>query len=142
LKRLGEQRKDIVLTDRATKLLERLDTDETTKDLSWNGREIRNGMFQSISASAFPLNCHSQEIRTMLNSKALQTAIALATFEAEQGSEETGVKPAKIFVRDDHFQTVIDRRKEFIEYRKSIRNQDEDARAYQEGSRAPPLKKH
>jgi hypothetical protein len=50
-----------------------------------------------------------------------------------------GVKLAKVIVKDDHFHTVVDRRKEFVEYRKSIRNQDEDARAYQEGSRAPRL---
>jgi hypothetical protein len=71
----------------------------------------------------------------------LQTAIALASFDAEEEAEEGGVKPGKILVRDTHFQTVVDRRKEFIAYRKSIRNQDEEARAYSEGSRAPPLKK-
>lgn len=43
---------------------------------------------------------------------------------------------AKIFVRDEHFQAVVDRRKEFIDYRKSIRNMDEEARAYTEGNRA------
>jgi hypothetical protein len=47
LKKLEEERKDIALTDRATKFLERLDKDETTKDLSWNGREIRNGTLQT-----------------------------------------------------------------------------------------------
>jgi hypothetical protein len=72
---------------------------------------------------------------------ALQTAIALASFDAEEEAEESGVKPGKILVRDSHFQTVVDRRKEFIAYRKSIRNQDEEARAYTEGSRAPPPKK-
>jgi hypothetical protein len=72
---------------------------------------------------------------------ALQTAIALASFDAEEEAEENGVRPPKILVRDTHFQTVVDRRKEFIAYRKSIRNQDEEARAFSEGSRAPPPKK-
>jgi hypothetical protein len=44
-------------------------------------------------------------------------------------------------VRDTHFQTVVDRRKEFIAYRRSIRNQDEEARAFSEGNRAPPPKR-
>jgi hypothetical protein len=42
LKKLAE-RKDITLTDRARKFIEGLDQDETTKDVPWNGREIRNG---------------------------------------------------------------------------------------------------
>lgn len=45
LKKLSEERKDISLTDRAKKFVEGLDKDETTKDISWNGREIRNGIF-------------------------------------------------------------------------------------------------
>jgi hypothetical protein len=52
-----------------------------------------------------------------------------------------GTRPGRIVVQPHHFQAVVDRRKEFIEYRKSIRNQDEDARAYVEGSRAPPSRK-
>jgi hypothetical protein len=43
LKKLGDERKDISLTDRAKKFLEGLDKDETTKNVPWNGREIRNG---------------------------------------------------------------------------------------------------
>jgi hypothetical protein len=43
LKKLAEERKDITLTDRARKFVECLDKDETTKDVPWNGREIRNG---------------------------------------------------------------------------------------------------
>lgn len=43
LKKLAEERKDIALTDRAKKFLENLDRDETTRDVPWNGREIRNG---------------------------------------------------------------------------------------------------
>jgi hypothetical protein len=72
----------------------------------------------------------------------LQTAIALAGYDAEKEAEESGVGPTKILVGPEHFEAVVDRRKEFIEYRKSIRNQDEDARAYQEGSRAPPPRKN
>jgi hypothetical protein len=48
LKKLAEERKDISLTDRAKKFLENLDKDETTKDVPWNGREIRNGMYSNI----------------------------------------------------------------------------------------------
>lgn len=44
LKKLADERSDIALTDRAKKFLENLDTDEKTKDIPWNGREIRNGM--------------------------------------------------------------------------------------------------
>jgi hypothetical protein len=43
LKKLSEERKDIVLTDRAKKFLEGLNEDETVKNVPWNGREIRNG---------------------------------------------------------------------------------------------------
>jgi hypothetical protein len=43
LKKLAEERKDIALTDRAKKFLEKFQQDETTKDIPWNGREIRNG---------------------------------------------------------------------------------------------------
>jgi len=57
-------------------------------------------------------------------------------------AEADGAQPLRITVRPEHFQTVVDRRKEFIGYRKSIRNQDEEARAYTEGSRAPPPKKN
>jgi hypothetical protein len=72
---------------------------------------------------------------------ALQSAIALAGNDAEKEARAAGERPKMITIRDEHFQTVVDRRKEFVEYRKSIRNQDEDTRAYQEGSRAPPVKK-
>jgi hypothetical protein len=72
---------------------------------------------------------------------ALQTAIALATFDAEEEVEADGTQPTRITVRPEHFQTVVDRRKEFVGYRKSIRNQDEEARAFSEGSRAPPPRK-
>lgn len=51
-----------------------------------------------------------------------------------------GKRVSKIVVRDEHFQIVVDRKREFIEYRKSIRNQDEDTRAWQEGSRPLPKK--
>jgi hypothetical protein len=72
---------------------------------------------------------------------ALQTSIALATFDAEVEAGPDGAQPLRVTVRPEYFQAVVDRRKEFIGYRKSIRNQDEEARAYTEGSRAPPLKK-
>lgn len=113
LKKLSEERKDIALTNRAKKFLEGLDKDTTTRDVPWNGREIRN---------------------------ALQTAIALASYDAEKDAEATGVEAGRIQVRDEHFQAVVDRRKDFIAYRKSIRNQDEEVRAYSEGNRAPPKK--
>jgi hypothetical protein len=71
---------------------------------------------------------------------ALQTAIALASYDAEKEAEASGDKTGRIEVRDEHFQAVVDRRKDFIAYRKSIRNQDEDTRAYSEGNRAPPKK--
>jgi hypothetical protein len=43
LKKLSEERKDIVLTDRAKKFLEGLSKDENVQSDPWNGREIRNG---------------------------------------------------------------------------------------------------
>ncbi|KAH8602958.1 hypothetical protein B0O99DRAFT_679939 [Bisporella sp. PMI_857] len=113
IEKLAEERKDVVLTDRAKKFLERLDKDPTTRDVPWNGREIRN---------------------------ALQSAVALASFEAEEDAESGGEQSSKIWIREDHFQTVVDRRKDFVAYRKSIRNQDEDLRAFVEGSRAMPKK--
>ena len=72
---------------------------------------------------------------------ALQSAIALAGNDAEKEARAIGERPKMITIRDEHFQIVVDRRKEFVEYRKSKRNQDEDTRAYQDGSRAPPTKK-
>jgi hypothetical protein len=72
---------------------------------------------------------------------ALQTAIALATHDAEKEAEELGVRATKIIVRDEHFQAVVDRRKDFITYRKSIKNQDEDARAFVAGDRPLPQKR-
>ena len=69
---------------------------------------------------------------------ALQSAIALATFDAETEAELDGRKMTKIVVSDEHFRIVVDRKREFLEYRKSIRNQDEDTRAWQEGSRPMP----
>jgi hypothetical protein len=47
LKKLADERKDITLTDRAKKFIEGLDKNETTKDVPWNGREIRNGSFNT-----------------------------------------------------------------------------------------------
>jgi hypothetical protein len=72
---------------------------------------------------------------------ALQSAIALAGNDAEKEARAIGERPKMITIRDEHFQIVVDRRKEFVEYRKSKRNQDEDTCAYQDGSRAPPTKK-
>jgi hypothetical protein len=105
-----------------------LDKDETTKDVPWNGREIRNGTCSS-AREILP-----KQILAKFYWAALQTAIA---FEAENEAEADRVPPGRITVRPEHFQTAVDRRKEFIIYRKSIRNQDEEARAYTEGSRAP-----
>jgi hypothetical protein len=47
LKKLSEERKDIALTDQAKIFLESLDIDETTKEIPWSGREIRNGMLDA-----------------------------------------------------------------------------------------------
>jgi hypothetical protein len=129
LKKLSEERKDISLTDRAKKFVESLDKDETTKNISWNGREIRNGIFSYI-LSLCP--------NILLRYIALQSAIALATFDAAEEAGATGVRPSKILVRDEHFQAIVDRRKDFFMYWKSIRNQDEEARAFSDGSRGPP----
>jgi hypothetical protein len=85
---------------------------------------------------------YTSQIEADSSCTALQTAIALATFEAEEEAEEDGVRPGKIVVRDTHFQTVVDRRKEFIAYRKHIRNLDEEGRAYTEGSRTRPEGTH
>lgn len=60
---------------------------------------------------------------------ALQSAVALAAFDAAEEAEATGVRPSRIWVRDQHFQAIVDRRKEFFLYRRSIRNQDAEARA-------------
>lgn len=66
-KKLAEERKDIVLTDRAKKFLENLDKDETTKDVPWNGREIRNGAY--ITPSNNPTPIHKQKLNfRLLNS--------------------------------------------------------------------------
>jgi hypothetical protein len=68
---------------------------------------------------------------------ALQTAVALASYDAEIEAEAIGEKQGWILVRDENFQAVVDRRRDFINYRKSIMNQDEDASAHTEGSRGP-----
>jgi len=70
-----------------------------------------------------------------LTKLALQIAIALATHEAEEIAEETSTR-ARIVVEPHHFQAVIDRRKEFVEYRTSIHRRDEEARAVADGARA------
>jgi uncharacterized protein YggE len=74
------------------------------------------------------------------SSEAIQTAVALASYKAEQEAENSGMQMGRIIVRDEHFQIVFDRRRDYVAYRKSIRNQHEDARAYDEGSRAMPKK--
>jgi hypothetical protein len=61
---------------------------------------------------------------------ALQTAVALASYDAEIEAEAIGEKQGWILVRDENFQAVVDRRRDFINYRKSIMNQDEDASAH------------
>jgi hypothetical protein len=71
---------------------------------------------------------------------ALQTAIALASYDAEKDAEVMGVRAGRILVRDEHFQAVVDRRRDFIAYRKSIQNQDEEVRAHLEGNRGPAPK--
>jgi hypothetical protein len=73
--------------------------------------------------------------------EALQIAIALATHDAAEETKESGEKLVKIRVEKDHFEKVIDRRKAFIKYRDSIRNKNEDQRAYVEGNRALMTKK-
>lgn len=49
LKKLEDERNDIVLTPPAKKYWEGLDTDDKTKEITWNGREIRNGNVLSFS---------------------------------------------------------------------------------------------
>jgi hypothetical protein len=75
-----------------------------------------------------------------LTIKALQIAIALATHDAAEEARESGENLTKIRVEKDHFEKVIDRRKAFIKYRDSIRNKNEDQRAFVEGTRALPPK--
>jgi hypothetical protein len=43
LTKLKKERKDISLTGKAETYLETLHLNEDTKDIPWNGREIRNG---------------------------------------------------------------------------------------------------
>jgi hypothetical protein len=47
LEKLGEERKDIAFTDQAKTFLENLSINETTEEIPWSGREIRNGMFDA-----------------------------------------------------------------------------------------------
>jgi hypothetical protein len=69
---------------------------------------------------------------------ALQTAIALAIYDAEQTTKRTGREPTKVEIDREHFAKVVQRRKTFIDYRNSIRKQNEEQRALGEGSRAMP----
>ncbi|MAD84593.1 MAG: hypothetical protein CL912_16665 [Deltaproteobacteria bacterium] len=135
LKKLSVERKDIALTDRAKKYWEGLDSDDRTKDISWNGREIRNGEFMIFKV---PRMWHETDRGAL----ALQTAIALATYEAEKDVDSNEGENGRIFVREWHFQAVVDRKQAFEEYRKKIRDQDEATRAWLDGSRAPPSKEN
>lgn len=64
---------------------------------------------------------------------ALQTAIALATSDADSRSPDG---PATyIEVQPDHFQRVIERRRVFVEDTNSIRNMTLEQRALSEGIR-------
>jgi excinuclease UvrABC ATPase subunit len=65
----------------------------------------------------------------MLRYAAFQTMIALATSDAEHDADKTGKKPYSIMVKDEHFQAVVERRRRFISYRKSMQTKDEQARA-------------
>ncbi|RDW61106.1 hypothetical protein BP6252_12489 [Coleophoma cylindrospora] len=108
LAKLERERSDIIVTDRARTFLEE---DKDMNSIQWNGREIRN---------------------------ALQTAIALAVHDAEEDFKRTGRETLKIEIDRDHFAKVLQRRKTFIDYRDSIKRQNEEQRALGEGSRALP----
>lgn len=64
--------------------------------------------------------------------------MALAILDAIEEAEAAGEEPSRILVRDEHFQAIVDRRKEFISCRGSIHDQDKEARAYAEGNRGRP----
>lgn len=51
LQKLANERRDIVLTDRAKRFIDNLDKGE---QIPWNGREIRNGESLGIKASCLP----------------------------------------------------------------------------------------
>lgn len=64
--------------------------------------------------------------------------MALAIYDSEQDFKRTGKKAAKVEVDKEHLLKLVLRRKTFIEYRDSIRRQNEEQRALGEGSRALP----
>lgn len=89
--------------------------------ITWNGREIRNGMLGD------KLSC-----KTTLTFKALQSAIALARYQADEMATPT----TKIEVDVEHFQKVFDRKKAFQEDSTRITGNDESKRAWADKSRA------
>jgi len=65
--------------------------------------------------------------------EALQTAIALATYDADSHSPDGTA--SYIEVQPDHFQRVIERRRMFVQDTDSIRNMTLEERALSEGIR-------
>jgi hypothetical protein len=123
-RKLKKERADIVITERAKMFVR---TDKDLKRLELNGREIRNGLCSSLT-------CLLPTRHLLLTCLiALQTAIALATHEADS---KVSVGLADLVeVNPDHFQQVIERRRVFIDDTNSIMNMTLEERALNEGIR-------
>ncbi|KAM0563591.1 hypothetical protein ACHAPJ_001315 [Fusarium lateritium] len=80
--------------------------------MKWNGRDIRNGMFFV-----------QRHIPHAYDSKAFQTAVSLAEYDAEKDDD------GKILVNDDHFRAVIELSSDFKEYLDELHKKDEAQRA-------------
>lgn len=113
--------------------------DSEARSRIWNGffdklnKEQRGKIIVGPSAKKYveerKAELNGREIRN-----ALQTAITLATFQAEQDSNHVEGDP--VIVERDHFKDVLDMSENFHKYVDAIRNEDATVRAYRRGERA------
>ncbi|PVH80535.1 hypothetical protein DL98DRAFT_532071 [Cadophora sp. DSE1049] len=91
-------------------------------NIKWNGREIRNGLWAV-------LNFKASFTFANIVSKALQTALALASYETN-GAKKQGDAKREVVLRAEHIQSVVRMSKQFkIFINDTKKSGDEDTRA-------------
>lgn len=88
------------------------------REISWNGREIRNGK-TSGEYSAHQRRTFADSLFTI----AFQTAVSLAEYQNQQDSE------GKIKLTEEHLKSVVELSKDFKDYLDELHTGDEAKRA-------------
>ena len=121
--KLEKDRREFIHVPRQTKDYARLSLE--IKELLWNGRAIRNGIYYPLLSIDILCSRHVPLTVRCVFRSAFQTAVTLAEFDFASKPNKEGV----VTVEEDHLQQVVNMSSNFKKYLNQIHAGDEAKRA-------------